>query len=92
MFGPETDTDEACAHPARERGAFEQPQGPRRTGGFGLTQTAPDLLLDDPLHALREASGKGTAALYFCEMIGTYSASAKGLCQYIGRSDRILDG
>ena len=25
------------AHPARECGAFEQPQGPRRTRGFGLT-------------------------------------------------------
>jgi hypothetical protein len=57
-----------------------------------LIQPTPDLLLDDRLHVLRKACGKGAAALYFCEMIATYGALAKRLCQAAGCSDRVLNG
>jgi hypothetical protein len=67
-------------------------KGPREPNGFRFTKPTPVLLLDDPLHALRKARGKGAAALYFLEMVATYRAFAKGLCQYVGCSDRILNG
>jgi hypothetical protein len=57
-----------------------------------LIQATPGLLLDDRLHALRKACGKGAATLYFLEMVATYRAFAKGLCQYVGGSDRVLNG
>jgi len=57
-----------------------------------LIQATPNLLLDNRLHVLRKACGEGTATLYFCQMVATDCAFAKGLCQYVGCSDRVLNG
>ena len=72
--------------------SFQLPQWPRRPRSLRLIQPTEDLLLDNPLHALREASGKGAAALYFCEMVVAHRAYAKGFCEYIGCSDSVLNG
>ena len=92
MFGAEANSDEACAHPARQRGAFQQAQGPRGPSGLRLIQATPNLLLDSRLHALREARGKPAAMLYFLEIVAAHCAFAKRLCQYVGRGDSVLDG
>jgi hypothetical protein len=92
VLGAEPDSDESCAHAARERRSFQLPQCPRGPRSLRLIQTTPDLLLDDRLHALRKACGKGASALYFREMVDTQSTFGEGLCQYVSGTDGILNG
>jgi hypothetical protein len=50
------------------------------------------LLLDNCLHALREACRKGAATLYFCEMVAARRAFAKWFCQHVGCGHGVLNG
>jgi hypothetical protein len=91
VLGADTDTDEARAKPTRKRRAFEQPKGPGRPCSSGLTDVSADLFPKHFLQTLRDARGECAAALYFGEITGAHGAFPKGSCQYVGRSDSVLD-
>jgi hypothetical protein len=80
MFGADTDSDEPRAHPARERGAFQQPYRPREPHGFRLPEPTPNLFLDERLHALRNACGEGATALNSREVFGADTTLPKWSC------------
>src|SRR6516225_692455 len=92
MFGPNPDTDEAGAHPTRQRCQFQEPYGPWESTGSGVIWISADLPADYRLHVLCKPSRELAAALYFRKMAGAGSAFAEGLCQDVGGCNGILDG
>src|SRR6516162_2477490 len=91
VLGTETDSDEARAHPAQERCAFQQAHRPRNSSGFGLAHTTKQLLFENALHALCKSSGKQPAALYSGQMVESDRAVAKRPCQYVTGGDSVLN-
>ena len=85
MLWPNSDADEAGAHPARQSGGFQPAQRPRDS------PIGDDLAENYGLYALCEPGGEFPAALYFRKMTGAESAFLEWACQYVGGGDGVLN-
>src|SRR6516165_8542558 len=85
MFWPDSEADEAGAHPARQSCGFQQARKP-----CGSPICA-NLTENYGLHPLCEPGWLLPPALYFREMTGAEHAFAEWSCQYVGGRDGVLD-